>query len=63
MERYPNMTAKELLYLIDCRIEGEKIVLDQARTADLSQIHYDNRDSSEHIRFIVKKAGKVKWED
>jgi hypothetical protein len=27
MERYPNMTVKELLYLIECRIEGEKFVV------------------------------------
>jgi hypothetical protein len=27
MDRYPNMTVKELLYLIACRIEGEKFVI------------------------------------
>ena len=27
MDRYPNMTVKELLYLIECRIEGEKFVI------------------------------------
>lgn len=27
MDRNPNMTVKELLYLIDCRIEGEKFVI------------------------------------
>lgn len=63
MERYPNVTVNELLYLIDCRIEGEKIVLHHARTTDMSQIHHDNRDSLEYIRFIVRKAGKVKWEN
>ena len=26
MDRYPEMTVKELLYLIDCRIEGEKLL-------------------------------------
>jgi hypothetical protein len=25
MDRYPQMTVKELLYLIECRTEGEKI--------------------------------------
>jgi len=63
MERYPNMTVKELLYLVDCRIEGEKILLSDSKTIDVSQIHYDNRDNMERIRFIGRKAGKVKWED
>jgi hypothetical protein len=27
MDRYPNMMVKELLYLIECRIEGEKFVI------------------------------------
>ena len=25
IDRYPNMTVKDLLYLIECRIEGERI--------------------------------------
>jgi len=53
-ERYPNMILKELLYLIDCRIEGEKILLDNARTIDVTQTHYDNLDNMERIRFIVR---------
>jgi hypothetical protein len=31
MDRYPNMTVKELLFLIDCRIEGEKFVISSYR--------------------------------
>jgi len=31
MDRYPNMTVKELLYLIECRIEGEKFVISSYR--------------------------------
>ena len=27
MDRYPKMTVKELLFLIECRIEGEKFVI------------------------------------
>ena len=27
MERYSNMTVKDLLYLIECRIEGEKFII------------------------------------
>ena len=27
MDRYPKMTVKELLYLIECRIEGERFVI------------------------------------
>ena len=31
MDRYPNMTVKELLFLIECRIEGEKFVISSYR--------------------------------
>jgi hypothetical protein len=31
MDRYPEMTVKELLYLIECRIEGEKFVISNYR--------------------------------
>ncbi|MDQ5869012.1 MAG: hypothetical protein M3530_04700 [Thermoproteota archaeon] len=58
-ERYPKMAVKELLYLIDCRIEGEKILLSNCRTTDVSQIHHENCDNIERIRYIVRKAGKV----
>ena len=27
IDRYPNMTVKDLLYLIECRIEGEKFII------------------------------------
>jgi hypothetical protein len=63
MERYPKMTVKELLYLIECKIEGEKIVLSYCRSIDMAQVHYGNRDNMEQIRFIIRDAGKVKWED
>jgi len=29
----------------------------------MDQVHYDNRDNLERIQFIVRDAGKVKWED
>jgi hypothetical protein len=52
--RYPRMTVKELLYLIDCRIEGEEIVLTSYRSSiEMDQVHYDNRDNLERIQFIV----------
>ncbi len=64
MERYPKMSVKELLYLIDCKIEGEKIVLSSCRwSIEMDQVHYDNRDNLERIQFIIWDAGKVKWED
>jgi hypothetical protein len=64
IERYPKMTVKELLYLIECRIEGEKIVLSSYRwSIEMDQVHYDNRDNLERLRFIVRDAGKAKWED
>ena len=31
MDRYPNMTVKDLLYLIECTIEGEKFVISSYR--------------------------------
>ena len=64
MKRYPKMTLKDLLYLIECRIEGEKIVLSSFRwSIEMDQIHYDNRDNLERIQFIVGDAGKLKWVD
>ncbi len=41
MDRYPKMTVKELLYLIDCRIEGEKFVI--------SSYHWSGTDASRDI--------------
>ncbi len=61
MERYPKMTVNELLYLIECKIEGEKIVLSCYRwSIEMDQVHYDNRDNLERIQFVVWDAGKVK---
>ena len=31
IDRYPHMTVKDLLYLIECRIEGEKFVIHSYR--------------------------------
>ena len=36
MDLYPNMTVKDLLYLIACRIEGEKFVIHNYRWC----VHY-----------------------
>ena len=64
MERYPKMTVKELLYLIEFRIENEKIVLSLYRwLIEIDQVHDDNRDNLERIQFIVWDAGKLKWVD
>jgi hypothetical protein len=64
MDRYPNMTVKELLYLIECRIEGEKFVISSYRwSVQVLQVQYDNRDNLEWLQFIVWDAGKVRWED
>ncbi len=64
MDRYPNMTAKDLFYLIECRIEGEKFVIHSYRwSVQMLQVQYDNRDSLERLYFIVWHAGKMQWED
>jgi hypothetical protein len=64
MDRYPNMTVKELLYLIDCRIEGEKFVISSYRwSVQMLQVQYDNRDNLERLQFLIWDAGKVQWED
>ena len=64
MDRYPNMTVKELLYLIECRIEGEKFVISSYRwSVQMLQEQYDNRDNLERLQFLVRDAGKVQWED
>ena len=63
-DRYPNMTVKELLYLIECRIEGEKFVISSYRwSVQMLQEQYDNRDNLERLQFLVRDAGKVQWED
>ncbi len=64
MDRYPNMTVKELLYLIECKIEGEKFVIHSYRwSVEMLQVQYDNRDNLERLYFIVWHAGKIQWED
>jgi len=63
IDRYPNIPVKQLLYLIECKIEGEKFLLDFAKTIDLTDQYLDNVENLEHIRFLVRQAGKVKWED
>jgi hypothetical protein len=46
MDRYPKMTVKELLYLIDYRIEGEKFVISSYRwSVQMLEVQYDNRDN------------------
>ena len=64
MDKYPKMTVKELLYLIECRIEGEKFVISSYRwSVQMLQEQYDNRDNLERLQFIVWDADKVQWED
>jgi len=64
MDQYPKMTVKELLYLIECRIEGEKFVISSYRwSIQMLQDQYDNRDNLERLQFLVWDAGKVQWED
>ncbi|MEP6576896.1 MAG: hypothetical protein ABJB85_10755 [Nitrososphaerota archaeon] len=64
MDRYPNLTVKDLLYLIECRIAGEKFVIHSYRwPVETLQVQYDNRDNLERLYFIVWHAGKMQWED
>jgi hypothetical protein len=64
MDRYPNMTVKDLLYLIECRIEGDKFVISSYRwSVQMLQEQYDNRDNLERLQFLVWDAGKVQCED
>jgi hypothetical protein len=64
LDRYPNMTVKELLYLIECRIEGEKFVISSYRwSVQMLQEQYDNRDNLEWLQFLVWDEGKVQFED
>jgi hypothetical protein len=60
MARYPNMTVKDLLYLIECRIEGEKFVISSYRwSVQMLQEQYDNRDNLERLQFLVWNEGKA----
>ncbi len=54
MDSYPRMTIKDLLYLIECRIEGEKLVISSYRwSVPMLQESYDNRDNLEMLQFLV----------
>jgi hypothetical protein len=65
LDRYPYLTVKDLLYLIECRIEGEKYVISSYRwSVPMLQETYDNRDDLERLHYLVWDAGgKVQWED
>ena len=64
IDRYPNMTVKDLLYLIECRIEGDKFVISSYRwSVQMLQEQYDNRDNLERLQFLVWDEGKLQWED
>lgn len=63
IDRYPSIPVKELLYIIDCKIEGEKFLLDFSKTVDFTDLYFDNVENLQHIRFLVMRGGKVKWED
>ncbi len=63
LDRYSSITIKQLLYLIECKIEGERFLLDFYNTVELSDPHFDNIENLEHIRFLVRQSGKVKWDD
>jgi hypothetical protein len=64
MDRYPNMTVKELLFLIECRIEGEKFVISSYRwSVPMLQETYDNRDNLEMLQFLVWHKGVGQWGD
>ena len=62
MDRYPNITVKDLLYLIECRIEGEKFVISSYRwSVPILQETYDNRDNLERLQYLVWDEGKVQF--
>jgi hypothetical protein len=64
MDRYPKMTVKEFLFLIDCRIEDEKFVISSYRwSVQMLQEQYDNRDNLERLQFLVWHEGVGQWED
>ena len=62
MEKHPNMIVKELLFIIDCRIEGEKFVISSYRwSVPMIQETYDNRDNREMFQFLVWHEGVGQW--
>jgi len=64
MDRYLDMTAKELLFLIESRIEGEKFVISSYRwSVPMLQETYDNRDNLEVLQFLVWHEGVGQWGD
>jgi hypothetical protein len=63
MDRYPNMKVKDLLSLIECRIEDEKFIISSYRSVQMLQESYDNRDNFERLQFLVWDEGKVQFED
>jgi hypothetical protein len=63
LDRYPKITIKQILYLIECKIEGEKFLLDFYNNVELTDPHFDNMDNLEHIRFLIRQSGKVNWDD
>ena len=63
IDHYPDIAVKHLLYFIECKIEGEKFLLDFYNTVELSDPHFYKMHNLEHIRFLIRKAGKVEWED
>ena len=63
IDRYPKITIKQLSYLIEWKIEGEKYLLYFYNAVELSDPHFDNLENLEHIRFLIRQSGKVKWND
>ena len=64
MDCYPRMTIKDLLYLIECRIEGEKFIISSYRwSVPMLQETYDNRDNLEMLQFLVWHEGVGQWGD
>jgi hypothetical protein len=64
MDRYPEMTVKELLFSIESRIEGEKFVVSSYRwSVQMLQETYNNRDNLEMLQFLIWHEGVGQWED
>ena len=62
--RLMDRTVKDLLYLIECRIEGEKFVISSYHwSVQMLQEQYDNRDNLERLQFLVWDEGNVQFED
>ena len=62
--RLMDRTDKDLLYLIECRIEGEKFVISSYRwSVQMLQEQSDNMDNLERLQFLVWDEKKVQFED